>query len=100
MANIFNQVDRKIANAKVNQAMEMLKNKSPEEIKKKLGNVKREDLIKQLNQIDAKKVKSLNIDTEKIKKSLTQSDIEKIKVIAGKDSDLVMAKLNEILNSK
>ena len=100
MANIFNQVDRKIANAKVNQAMDMLKNKSPEEIKKKLGNVKREDLIKQLNQIDAKKVKSLNIDTEKIKKSLTQSDIEKIKVIAGKDSDLVMAKLNEILNSK
>lgn len=97
MANI---IDKKIANAKVNQAMDMLKNKSPEEIKKKLGNVKREELIKQLEQIDAQKVKSLNIDTEKIKRSLTQKDIEKIKAVAGKDSDLVMKKLNELLNSK
>jgi len=94
MANVF---DKKIANAKVNQAMDMLKNKSPEEIKKKLGNVKREDLIKQLNQLDAQKVKSLNIDTEKIKKSLTPADMEKIKAVAGKDSDIVMQKLNEIL---
>ena len=97
MANI---IDKKIANAKVNQAMDMLKNKSPEEIKKKLGNAKREDLIKQIEQIDMEKIKSLNIDTEKIKKSLTQKDIEKIKAIAGKDSDLVMKKLNELLNSK
>ena len=97
MANI---IDKKIANAKVNQAMDMLKNKSPEEIKKKLGNVKRDELIKQLEQIDAQKVKSLNIDTEKIKRSLTQKDIEKIKAVAGKDSDLVMKKLNELLNGK
>lgn len=97
MANVF---DKKIANAKVNQAMDMLKNKSPEEIKKKIGNVKREDLIKQLNQLDAQKIKSLNIDTEKIKKSLTQADIEKIKAVAGKDSDIVMKKLNELLNGK
>ena len=55
-------IDKKIANAKVNQAMDMIKNKSPEEIKRKLGNVKREDLIKQLNQIDAQTVNSLNID--------------------------------------
>lgn len=97
MANI---IDKKIANAKVNQAMDMLKNKSPEEIKKKLGNVKRDELLKQLEQIDAQKVRSLNIDTEKIKKSLTQKDIEKIKAVAGKDSDLVMKKLNELLNGK
>lgn len=97
MSNI---IDKKIANAKVNQAMDMLKNKSPEEIKRKLGNVKREDLVKQLNQLDAKKVKSLNIDTDKIKRSLTPADIEKIKAVAGENSDIVMKKLNELLNSK
>ena len=93
-------IDKKIANAKVNQAMDMIKNKSPEEIKRKLGNVKREDLIKQLNQIDAQTVKSLNIDTEKIKRSLTKADMEKIKAVAGKDSDIVMKKLNELLGNK
>ena len=93
-------IDKKIANAKVNQAMDMIKNKSPEEIKRKLGNVKREDLIKQLNQIDAQTVKSLNIDTEKIKRSLTKADMEKIKAVAGKDSDIVMQKLNELLGNK
>ena len=93
-------IDKKIANAKVNQAMDMIKNKSPEEIKRKLGNVKREDLIKQLNQIDAQTVKSLNIDTDKIKRSLTKADIEKIKAVAGKDSDVVMKKLNELLGNK
>ncbi|MBE7065220.1 MAG: hypothetical protein E7384_05345 [Ruminococcaceae bacterium] len=97
MANI---IDKKIANAKVNQAMDMLKNKSPEEIKRKLGNMKREDLIKQLDQIDAQTIKSLNIDTEKIKRTLTKADMEKIKAVAGKDSDVVMKKLNELLGNK
>lgn len=93
-------IDKKIANVKVNQAMDMIKNKSPEEIKRKLGNVKRDELIKQLDQIDAQTVKSLNIDTEKIKKSLTKADIEKIKAVAGNNSDVVMKKLNELLGNK
>ena len=100
MPNLFDQIDKKIMNVKVNQAMDMLKTKSPEEIKQKLGNTNREELMKQLNEIDVNKIKEMKIDTEKIKRNLTPADIEKIKAVAGKDSDIVMKKLNELLYGK
>ena len=39
----------------------------------------------------------MNIDTEKLKKSLSGADLEKIRAVAGKDADVVMMKLKELL---
>ena len=46
--------------------------------------------------ITKNKIKELNIDIASIKKKLTKEDIEKIKKIAGKDSELIMKKLDEL----
>ena len=38
----------------------------------------------------------MKIDVKEIKSRLTSADIEKIKKLAGKDSDLIMKKFNEL----
>ena len=97
MANIFGQIDNKILAMKIDQALEMLRTKSPEELKGKASKVDRNELMRKLSELDAKKIKEMNIDTEKLKKSLSGADLEKIRAVAGKDADVVMMKLKELL---
>ncbi|MBO5417502.1 MAG: hypothetical protein J6A50_02715 [Clostridia bacterium] len=97
MANIFGQIDNKILSMKIDQALEMLRTKSPEELKGKVSKVDRNELMRKLSELDAKKIKEMNIDTEKLKKSLSGADLEKIRAVAGKDADVVMMKLKELL---
>ena len=97
MAKLFEQVDNKILAVKIDQAMEMLKTKSPAELQSKVQKIDRGELMKKLSELDRAKIKEMKIDTDKIKKNLSPADIEKIKAVAGKDSDKVLAKLNELL---
>jgi hypothetical protein len=82
---------------KIDQALEMLRTKSPEELKGKVSKVDRNELMRKLSELDAKKIKEMNIDTERLKKSLSGADLEKIRAVAGKDADVVMMKLKELL---
>ncbi len=97
MGNIFEQIDNKLLSMKLEQAIEMLKTKSPEEIKGRLAKVDRAELMKKIGELDKNKIRSMNIDTNKIKQSITDADVEKIKAVAGKDSDAVIAKMKELL---
>lgn len=97
MAKLFEQIDNKILAMKIDQAMEMLKTRSPAELQSRVGRMDRNELLKKLSELDREKVKEMKIDTEKIRRNLTAADREKIRAVAGKDADLVLAKLNELL---
>ena len=97
MAKLFEQIDNKILAMKIDQAMEMLKTRSPAELQSRVGRMDRNALLKKLSELDREKVKEMKIDTEKIRRNLTAADREKIRAVAGKDADLVLAKLNELL---
>lgn len=97
MGKMFDKIDQKIMSAKIEQGLEMLKNKPEAELSQKISNVNREELLRKMNEIDTEKIKKMNINIAEIKKKITASDIEKIKRIAGKDGDAVVKKINEIL---
>lgn len=97
MANFFDRIDGKIIEAKIDQGIDMLKNKSPDEISKKIAKMDKEELMQKLDELDEKRIKELNIDLEKIKKKITPEDIEKAKKIAGKDGEVIINRLLEIL---
>lgn len=99
MAKLFEKIDNKIMAAKVEQGLDMLKNKPDSELSKKLEGVNREELLKKMNEIDTEKLKQ-NINVQEIRSKLTQSDYDKIRRLAGKDADAVMKKLNELLGRK
>ncbi|MBR5501350.1 MAG: membrane trafficking protein [Clostridia bacterium] len=97
MGKMFEKIDQKIMEKKLEQGLDMLKNKPEGELSKKLAGVNREELLRKMNEIDPSKLKQMNINIEEIKQKITSADLEKIKRLAGKDSDAVMRKINELL---
>ncbi len=97
MGKMFDKIDQKIMEKKLEQGLDMLKNKPEGEISKKLAGINRDELLRKMDEIDKTKLKQMNINVEEIKQKITPADLEKIKRLAGKDSDAVMKKINELL---
>lgn len=98
MSNFLDKIDGKIMEAKIDQSIDMLKNKNPDEISKKIAKIDKDELMKKLDEFDEKKIKELNIDLDKIKKKINEEDIKKAKALAGKDGEVIINKLLNILN--
>ena len=93
-------IESKITKAKLDQAINMLKTKSAEELAGKFDEKSRKELLSKLDDIDSKKLAEMKIDPMEILGKLTAKDIEKVKAIAGKDQDAIMKKLKEITGGK
>lgn len=91
--------DKKVQ-SKLNKAIDMLKKESPEEFQKKMAKIDKDELMKKINEIDEDKIKNMNIDKDEIKKKITQEDLDKLEKMLGKDSDVIMKKVNDFLKSK
>jgi len=90
----------KMIQSKLNQALEMLKKDDSSELAKKIAKVDKKDLINKLNDIDDEKIKNLKINKDELKKKITQNDLDKLGKMFGKDSDVIMKKVNDFLKSK
>ncbi len=88
----------KMVQSKVNQAIDMLKNDDGT-LAKKIDKLDRDELMKKVNDFDEEKMKNLKIDKDEIKKKVTSTDLEKLEKLLGKDSDAIMKKVNDFLNS-
>lgn len=93
---MFNKIEGKITNAKIEKGVEKLKKTSVDDLARQLENIDREELRKKISELDTKKIKDLNINIEAIKRKLSQDDIDKIKKLAGNDKELIMKKLDEL----
>lgn len=96
MSKVFNKIEGKITAGKIEKGVEKIKNTSLEELSKQLDKVDRGELRKKISELDVEKIKEMKIDVKEIKSRLTAADIEKIKKLAGKDSDLIMKKFDEL----
>jgi uncharacterized membrane protein YheB (UPF0754 family) len=90
----------KVIQSKLNQAIEMLKKDDTEELTKKIAKLDKQELINKINEYDDEKIKSLKINKDEINKKITQNDLDKIEKMLGKDSDVIMKKVNDFLKSK
>ncbi|MBE7056387.1 MAG: hypothetical protein E7388_02970 [Ruminococcaceae bacterium] len=93
-------LESKITKAKLDQAINMLKTKSVEELSGKFDDKSRKEILSKIDEFDAKKLSELKIDPMEFLGKLTPQDIEKVKTIAGKDVDVLMKKLKDITGGK
>lgn len=89
----------KMIQSKVNKAIDMLKKDNTSDLEKKLAQIDKDELMNKVNEFDEEKLKNLKINKEEIKKKITKKDLEKLEKILGKDSDAIMKKVNDFLNS-
>ena len=89
----------KMIQSKVNKAIDMLKNDQKDELAKKIDKIDKEELMKKINEFDDEKIKNLKINKDEIKNKITRNDLDKLEKLLGKDSDAIMKKVNDFLNS-
>lgn len=93
-------IEGKVTKAKLDQAINMLKSKSPEELSRKFNDKNRKEILSKLDEIDGKKLAEMNIDPQAVMSRLTPEDLEKVRKIAGKDADVLMKKVKELLSGR
>jgi FAD synthase len=89
----------KMLQAKVNQAIDMLKKGDSGDLSKKLAKIDKEELMAKVSEFDDEKINNLKIDRDEIKKKISQKDLDKLEGILGKDNEAIMKKVKEFMKS-
>ncbi len=95
--NIFDRIDGRIARKKLEKVLEMLRTESPQEIRKKLGNIDRNEIMNKMNEYDSNKLKSMGININELKGTITEKDLEKLIQVLGPDGAVIAQRIKQIL---
>lgn len=98
MNDFSNYIQGQITKKKIEKGLEMLKNESPTELKKRLQNVDINEVLEKMNEYDKKRLKELGIDVAEYRNKVSEADMQKIYQVLGRDGDLVIRKLRDILH--
>ncbi len=97
LSEIFGKMDEKVLQAKLNAAIDMLKNGDMDEIARRLNKIDKNELLAKINELDESKLRNLNIDKEEIKRRVTDTDLDNLKKLIGKHGDEIIAKIKDII---
>ncbi|HEX2946206.1 MAG TPA: membrane trafficking protein [Clostridia bacterium] len=97
LAEMLGKMDDKVLQAKINAAVDMLKNTDKEELAKKLGKVDKNELLSKLNEIDDEKLKDLNLNKTDLKQKMSSIDMETVQKMLGDKGPDIMNKIKDII---
>lgn len=97
IADMLGKMDQKVLEAKLNKALEMLKNEPPEELAKKIAKVDKNELLSKIDELDEGKMKEMNIDTNELKQKISDQDLKKLSDLIGDNGDEVVKKLKDLM---
>lgn len=97
LSDLLSKMDDKITQAKLNSALDMLKNGNTDELAKKIGKMDKDELLTKINEFDTSKLKDLNININDIKEKVSESDLQKLSGLIGDKGDEIVKKLKDII---
>ncbi|NLK69294.1 MAG: hypothetical protein GX283_09040 [Clostridiaceae bacterium] len=97
MSDFSNYIQGQITKKKIEKGIDMFRNESTADLKRKLRNVNIDETMKKLDEYDKDTFKELGININEYKNQITEADIQKIKQVLGKDSDKIIRKIRDIL---
>lgn len=97
MSDFSNFIQGQITKKKLEKGLEMLHNESPAELRKKLQNVNINEALQKIDEYDKRRLNELGINLNELKGRITESDIQKIYQVLGRDSEMVIRKIRELL---
>jgi nucleotidyltransferase/DNA polymerase involved in DNA repair len=97
LAEMLGKMDDKVLQAKINAAVDMLKNTDKDELAKKLGKVDKNELLSKLNEIDDEKLKDLNLNKTELKQKMGSIDMETVQKMLGDKGPEIMNKIKDII---
>ena len=97
MNDFSNYIQGQITKKKIEKGLEMLRNESPAELKRKLQKVNVEEVLQKMDEYDKNRLQELGINVNEMKSRVSESDIAKIKQVLGSDGDRIIRKLQNML---
>ena len=97
LADIIGKMDEKVLQAKINAALDMLKNGNNEELARKIGKMDKNELLTKMNELDDEKLKEMNINKNDIKQKVSDTDLNNLKKLIGEHGDEIISKLKDII---
>lgn len=97
LAEILGKMDEKVTQAKLNSALDMLKNGNTEELAKKLNKIDKNELLSKINDFDESKLKDLKINKNEISQNVSNTDFEKLSRLLGENGEEIIKKFKDII---
>jgi len=97
MKDFSNYVQGQITKKKIEKGLEMLKNESPSDLKKKLQNVDINEVLQKMDEYDKKRLDELGIDVAELRSKVSDADMQKIHQVLGRDGEMIIRKIRDML---
>lgn len=97
MKDFSNYVQGQITKKKIEKGLEMLKNESPSDLRKKLQNVDINEVLQKMDEYDKKRLDELGIDVAELKSKVSDADMQKIHQVLGRDGEMIIRKIRDML---
>jgi DNA-binding transcriptional MerR regulator len=97
LADLLGKVDDKVLTAKINAAVDMLKNGNHDELAKKLSKVDKNEILEKLNEIDDEKLKELKLNKAELKQKMNSVDLDAVQKLLGENGPEIMNKIKDII---
>lgn len=95
--SVFDKLGGQIQKKKLEKAIEMFKNESPQELRKRLGQMNTQEILEKMDEYDPNKLKQMGINIDELKGRITDKDFEKLIQILGPDGVAIARKLKSLL---
>mgnify|MGYP006952744204 FL=1 len=95
--NMFERLGGNIQRKKLEKALEMLRNESPQELRRKLGQMDTQEILQKIDEFDMKKLNQMGISLDEIKSRVTERDFEKLVQVLGPDGAIIAQRLKSLL---
>jgi len=97
MSDFTNYLHGQITRKKIEKGIEMLRNESAAELRRKLQNVNIDEALRKLDEYDKNRLRELGINVSEYRNRITEADIQKIYQVLGRDGEKVIRRLRELL---
>lgn len=97
LADLIGKMDDKVLTAKINAAIDMLKNGDNDELVKKLNKVDKNEILEKLNEIDDEKIKDLKLNKADLKQKMNSIDLDAVQKLLGENGPEIMNKIKDII---
>lgn len=97
LAELLGKMDDKVLQAKINAAVDMLKNGDHEELSRKLSKVDKNEILAKLNEIDDDRIKELKLDKTELKQKMSSIDLDAVQKMLGENGPEIISKIKDII---
>ena len=94
---MFDKIDGRIARKKLEKVLEMLRTESPQELRKRLGNIDRDEILAKMEEYNPARLRQMGISIDELKGSITERDLQKLIQVLGPDGAVIAQRIKQLL---